>query len=407
MLYCDANAGSRLRPAARESIRLGLLGESLVGNPSSIHRAGQSARAQLSRARGELLAFLGFKPREAKLIFCSGGTEACNAILRGYLGSSPRGLESNTSSIISSAIEHPAALETLQSLSGHGFSLTLVAPEMDSRCSVDRFCAAVRPDTALVSLMAANNETGALQPIEELARTLRARGYRGAIVSDATQAIGKSEISIPTLFRAGVDAVALSGHKLGAPTGIGAIVINSTLADDRCALFEPSQRGGPQEEGFRGGTQNLLGALALGAVASYLQRELPDELARVSKCRDELWEQLEASIPDLQRITPCDGPESRSLSNTLSIRVPGLRADDLVVALDLRGICLSTGSACASGTQRPSHVILALGYSAETAREVIRISLDWDIDDAATDHVACALTQVIAEMREQQRVVHA
>lgn len=384
MIYLDANATSRLRPGAIAVLREQLESRALSGNPSSVHAAGRTARAQLSRARRSVLGFLELEDGEGTLVFTSGGTESCNAVLRGAVAST-RGTH-----LVCAAVEHQAVLEPLRTLAQWGAQLTELPPAGDDLLDEEELLHTLRPETALVSLMAANNVTGALFDVARYARRLREHGYNGVIFCDACQAVGKSAFRTRELFDSGVDALAISGHKLGAPTGIGAVVF--ARGSERCLLIEPLLRGGPQEERLRAGTENFLGALAFGAVAAALAAEGAAERERISRLRDELWQRISTVFPDAERLTP---ETSRALSNTLALRFPGVRGDDLVVALDLRGVCASTGSACASGKQEPSHVFESI-VGRTRARECIRFSLDWDADaglpEAATERITAALT---------------
>ncbi len=370
-IYLDGNAGARLRPSAAEALSL----VSEVQNPSSVHHAGRGARALLRNARREILRLLGVPQTSAeyRLIFTSGGTEACNLMIRGFLGPLPI-LGKFPGRIVSSSIEHPAVLETLDELRSCGWQVVLVDPRRDGSIDPDEFVAAAARDTALVALMAANNETGVIQPIEEVSRKLRLEGYRGPIVCDFIQMFGKGTADAAArLFDAGVDAISLSAHKVGAPAGTGALVVHSG-AHSSCLLLHPLLRGGFQEDGHRPGTENLFGAVAWGLVCRDANRVQAGEAARVSALRDELWREL-AEIEDVERIGTDES--ARILPNTLMVRFQGCRGDDLVVALDVAGVMVSTGSACASGKQGVSHVIEAMGYVPEQAREVLRFSLDW------------------------------
>ena len=286
--------------------------------------------------------------------------------------------------------------------------MTQVAPESDGIISADNFLSALTPETELVSLMLANNETGALQPAAEIAKALRARGYSGPIISDITQAPLKTVFSLQGLFDAGVDAVALSGHKMGAPAGIGAIILAGShhKPAPRCFQFHSLINGGPQEGRLRAGTENLLGAVAWGAVCRALRPRLDSELARIENLRDKLVLEIGIKVPGTRCLTPLSQTKpsttaiaKTALVNTALIQFTGCRGDDLVVALDLLGICVSTGSACASGKQEVSHVLCSMGLSNTEAREVVRFSLDWDADEASIQRTVESLTQVVSRMR--------
>ncbi len=422
MIYLDANATSRLRPEARAVFGAFASGGFELGNPSSIHALGRRARAVLTEARDQMLEFLGCAGAErdcASLFFTSGGTEACSAMIYGLLGDLPR-LAAPPGRIVTTAIEHAAVEEPIRLLEQAGWQVLRVRPENDGIVSVEKFLdeAAVEsnPQTALVCLMGANNETGAIQPVEKIAAALRAgkrssagaegRVYSGPIVCDMTQALGKALLDLPALFRSGISAVALSGHKVGAPGGVGAVAI-AKAGHAVCYPFHPLLRGGPQEERLRAGTENLPAIMAFGAVAEALTKNGDEEIFRISALRDQLWRELSANIPGIQRLTPptadYESVDSfsyqRSLSNTLSVRIPGCRGDDLVVGLDMAGLAASTGSACASGKQSVSPVLLASGLPAAEAKQVIRLSLDWDCNasliSAAASIIAATARQMI------------
>lgn len=389
MLYLDANATSRLRACAAQALKELSEADLSLRNPSSIHSGGRRARMALERAREKVLNFILPGGAKADLIFTSGGTESCATMLGGFLGANISGAH-----IISSTIEHPAILEPLKHYARLGAEVVFINPKNNGIISVEKYLAAIRSDTALVALMAANNETGAIQPVLELAQALRKQGFRGAIVSDCTQAVLKSNLSFDQLFAAGVNAISISGHKLGAPAGIGALLINNQTST--CFEFLPLLRGGPQENRFRAGTENLFGAVALGAVAEELAKTAAAERSRISTLRELLWSKISSLVPAVTRLTP---DFSNAISNTLMLNVPGCRGDDLVVALDLSLLSASTGSACASGKQEVSHVLHAMGLSPESAREVVRLSLDWDINEADVRRAADIFSRTVNSMR--------
>lgn len=385
MLYFDANAGASLRPSVSELLQSWGSSVLCVRNASSTHTFGRAARALLSTSRKEILSSLGLSPREANLVFTSGGTEACNMMLWGFLG------EGTGQKVVSSAIEHPAVLEPLRDLEKKSrIELSVVQPDATGIISAEQFASVVTSDTALITLMTANNETGALQPVAELAALLRGQGFFGVIVSDFTQGFGKSTVSVAELFQAGVDAVAVSGHKVGALAGVGALVLNNQ-SKKRCLLFEPLLRGGPQEGRFRAGTENLLGAVAFGKAATELSEVYERERETISSLRELFWAELKTTIPELVRITPS---KESAISNTLAVRFPSVRADDLVVGFDLAGLAASTGAACSSGRVGHSPVLLAMGLSEEMAKEVVRFSLNWD----ATERQVMEACKIVSEV---------
>ena len=403
VIYLDANATSRIRPVAARALAELSAESSLVRNPSSIHAMGRLARARLTEARRQLAELL-LRGSVAKVrtVFTSGATEACNQMIWGFLA--PLGeLGRFPAHIVSSAIEHPAIDEPLRALEAWGWEVTRVVPRESGILDAADIAAAVTPKTALVAVMAANNETGAVQPLLTIATLLREKKYQGAIVSDYTQVFGKLAIDAKSLFDAGVDALAVSGHKLGAPAGIGALFL-AEGADRICRTVHPLIVGGAQEQRFRGGSENLFGAVAFGAVAAELSQSVADDERERRKLREQLWLRLERSVPQLERLTPSDEGECRSLPNTLLVRVEGCRGDDVVVALDLEGVAASVGSACSSGKQGASEAVKAMGLSDTAAREIVRLSLDWDATEDTVIRASEIVTRVVERMRKATQV---
>jgi cysteine desulfurase len=342
-----------------------------VANPSSIHSEGRRARALLRTARESLHSYL-FKDRpetKAQIVFTSGGTEACNSMIEGFLRGEGSG------HILVSSIEHPAVMKCAERFGESGFVVEKVGTEKNGVVLVEKFLEKLRPNTVLVSLMYANNESGIIQPVLELTKALRNKGYDGLIVSDTSQAISKSSVSVAELFLAGVDAVTVSGHKIGALPGIGALVINQELT---CRTYSPLIIGGGQEDKLRGGTEFVMGAYSLGLVAKDLLALGETERLRRRELTRKFRDKLESTIEDLLILTPRI-ESGLALDNTLFIRFKDCRADDLVVSLDVQGISTSVGSACSSGKQEVSVVALEMGLSRSEARECLRISFDWDV----------------------------
>lgn len=398
MIYWDANASSRLRTVASRAIS-SLVSEGRALNPSSVHSEGRYARAILRKARENILSYLGL-PRSgtsAELFFVSGGTEACNSLVHGFCPISDALINTSKPHLVSSAIEHAAMLEPLRKLEEAGYELNLIQADRSGLVPAEDFKRLVRRDTSLVSLMLANNETGKVQEVANLARLLRQSGYQGVIISDATQAVGKSSIDFSDLFDAGVDALAISSHKMGGLVGIGAIILNTKMT---CRLFEPLIRGGGQEGRMRGGTEFVLGAHAWGEIAADLSENGQEEKKNRLYCRNLLLSILKDQIKGVHSYSPEVTQEgNEGLDNTLLLRFEGCRADDLTVALDLDGICVSMGAACTSGKQDVSHVLLSMGLSKEEARECTRISLDWDVTEESVRNGAVGIVRSVLRMR--------
>lgn len=395
-IYLDANASSRLRPEAQAAVQGLLTGGAMLRNPSSVHTAGRNARGALMRARRQLVELLaGNTNKSLECVFTSGGTEACNAMIFGFLGDKPAG------HIVCSTIEHPAVLEAVERLELNGLEVTLVGPGPDGIVAVNDVCSAVRKDTALVTLMAANNETGAVQPVRELATKLRAQGFAGVIVSDCTQALGKVYWPMAELLESGVNAFAISGHKIGALPGVGALIYDN---ENICFPYQPLIVGGPQEKRLRAGSENVAGIVSFGAAAAAVQHDLRLHIEDLHAFREFLWDGLEAVASNVVRLTPSVSdplsPTAAATCNTLLVRMLGCRGDDLVAALDIEGVMASTGAACASGKQEVSHVARAMGLTEAEGRECVRFSLDWDADDAALEEAVRRIAVVVERMRE-------
>jgi cysteine desulfurase len=349
--YLDYNATAPVRPEVAAAVAEAL---SLGGNASSVHRAGRAARRAIERARDAVAALVGGRPSE--IVFVSGGSEANHLALRG----------SGRRRVLVSAVEHDSVLRAVSDAE--------IIP-VDATGIVD--CAALAalldsdPTPALVSIMLANNETGTIQPIAELAELVHARG--ALLHCDAVQAAGKLLLDIRAL---GADLMSLSAHKLGGPQGVGALVVAGDLA------LSPLQTGGGQERGRRAGTENLPGIVGFGCAAEIARRELPD-IGHLAALRDDAERRLQAVAPTARIF----GSGTQRLPNTLCIGMPGVPAETQVMALDLAGVMVSAGAACSSGKVRASHVLTAMGVSPEEASSAIRISFGWRSIVADVDHL--------------------
>ena len=355
-IYLDYNAGAPLRPEAAEAISRFIAER--AGNPSSVHRAGQRARRMLELARSHVAAIVGADA--GQIVFTSGGTESNNLAIFGAVTAATRRRR-----IVSSEIEHSSILTPLLELERRGFEVMRVTPDSDGRIDPALVLEAIGTsrDTALVTLGLANSEVGTIQDLAPLSASCREVGAIFHI--DAAQAVGRISVDVNAL---GCDLMTLSGHKLGAPAGIGAIYIRDSA---QCA---PSMFGGPQEAGRRAGTPNLLGAIAFGAVAEALMRSMPDESSRVATLAATLLARLREAIPGLR----LNGPLAGRITNTLNLTFPNVLGESMLIALDLAGVEVSMGSACAAGAVEPSHVLLAMGRTRADARSSLRISLGWN-----------------------------
>ena len=369
-IYLDHNAGAPLRAEAIAAISR-LLTEG-GGNPSSVHRAGQRSRKMLEAARAQVAATIGANPRQ--VTFTSGGTESNNLAIFGAITASSRRRK-----IVSSEIEHSSILAPLAELERRGFDVARIAPDSDGRIDAVRVVTALDADTSLVTLGLANSEVGTIQ---DLAPISRACAKTGALFHvDAAQALGRIGVDVDML---GCDLMTLSGHKLGAPAGIGALYIRES------ARIAPIALGGPHESGMRAGTQNLLGAIAFGAAAQAAVSSIATESARIGALTSTLLARLHDAITGLR----LNGPLVGRLANTLNLTFPGVLGESMLIALDLEGVELSMGSACAAGAVEPSHVLRAMGRSVADARSSLRISLGWNNTAEQLDAVATIIPAV-------------
>ncbi|SRR5579883_1653740 len=362
-IFLDYNAGAPVRPEVRSAVAAVLGGGG--ANPSSVHRGGQNARRMLEQARAEVAALIGAAP--AQIVFCSGGTEANNAAIFGTLRA--RGPRAR---IITSAIEHSSIMKPLAHLEAEGLEIIRIAPDREGRVDPAQIRSALDRNTALVAIGLANSEVGTIQNLSGLSAPIHAAGAMLHI--DAAQAAGRIAVDVSRL---GCDLMTLSGHKLGTPAGIGALFVRDG------ANMTPLLFGGPQERGLRAGTPNLIGAVAFGVAAAIARERMEQEAGRIAALRDTMLERLCAAIPGLE----LNSPRREVLPNTLNLRFPGVRGETLLIALDLAGVQVSMGSACAAGAVEPSHVLLAMGRSPAAARSSLRISLGYgtgarEVEDA-------------------------
>jgi cysteine desulfurase len=375
MIYFDHNASTPVRPEAAEAMREALA--NLHANPSSAHREGQRVRVAVERARAKVAALVGATPDE--VIFTSGGTEADHLALIGAAWA----IEKRGRRVALSAIEHHAVHGAAQVLERLGWAVDHLAvgpTGMVAPSAVDE----LPKDTAVVSLMLANNETGVIQPVAAIAARARAAGRR--VHCDAVQAAGKVPIDFESL---GVDYLALSAHKLGGPKGIGALVARARAPLE--ALF----RGSAHERGRRGGTENVAGIVGFGVAAECAARELGAESVRLKSLRDRFEAGLAAAFPD----AVVHGARAPRLPNTVNASFPGARSDHLLMSLDARGIMVSAGAACASGAVEPSPVLAAMGVPRELAVCALRFSMGRTTTEAEVDAVLEALAGCVPAAR--------
>ena len=351
MIYFDYNATTPLCDEARDAM-LPYLGRHF-GNPSSVHTAGREARAAIDDARDKVSSLLHVKPNE--IIFTSGGTESCNLAVLGLAkcSSSPGG------HVISNKAEHHAVLNAFEYLEGReNFEVTWLDVSQDGVVDLEQLARAIRPETRLVSIMAANNETGVIQPIREISEICRAHGV--LLHSDMVQSFGKIDIDMSL-----VDAASFAAHKFYGPKGSGFLFLRSGLS------LQPIMFGGAHENERRPGTENVAAIAGTAAAAEFALRDRRAAQDRQLHLRDGLWRSIAESVPQAQQ----NGDQTRRLANTLNVSFIGLDSAMLLIALDLKGVCASSGSACMVGSVAASHVLLAMGLPMERARSAARFSL--------------------------------
>ena len=375
-IYADNAATTAMSPAAIEAMFQCI--HNTDGNPSSLHSAGQRAAETLAEARGRIAARLGCEPSE--LIFTSGGSEADNQALR---GAARLGAAKGKKHIVSTAFEHHAVLHTLRRLEQEGLTVTLLDVHEDGIVTPEQVRAAIRPDTCLVSVMYANNEIGTIQPIAEIGRVCREAGV--LFHTDAVQAVGH----LPVDVRAqNIDLLSLSAHKFHGPKGVGALYVRRGLR------LAPLIEGGAQERGRRAGTENLPAIVGMAAALDEACDKMDRTTAHLLPLRDKLIAGL-AAIPH----GALNGDAQRRLPGNVSFCFEGIEGESLLLLLDDKGICASSGSACTSGSLDPSHVLLAIGRPHDVAHGSLRLSLGEDVTQEEIDYLIGAVTETVAYLR--------
>ncbi len=380
-LYFDHNATTPVDPAVAE-----IMGATLredFGNASSVHHFGQMAKARLDEARTSVASLIGADPSE--VVFTSGGTEADNFALRGVAEAlEPTGRKH----LIASAIEHEAVLNTLKALTRRGWTTTLLPVDTTGIVSPDALASALTDTTAVVSVMHANNEIGTVQPVAELAALSHERG--ALFHTDAVQSVAKIPVDVRTM---GADLLSLSAHKFNGPKGAGALWIK------RGTRVTAILTGGKHERNRRAGTENVPALVGLGVAAQLAVGKLKYEAPRLAALRDRLEQTIVSRIPG----TAVNGAREPRVPNTTNISFEGIEAESLLIALDLEGIAVSTGSACSSGTLEPSHVLRAMGLPSHRTQNSIRISLGAGNDDAQVDFFLEKLPGIVEKLRKLTR----
>jgi cysteine desulfurase len=377
-IYLDHNATTPLDPRVLDAM-LPILREGF-GNPSSLHWFGQQARAAVDMAREKVAALIGASPGE--IVFTGSGTEADNMALRGAVAAArePR------RRVVYSTIEHHAVMNTAKALAEEGVPVESARTSADGRVDIDDLRAKVGDGTALVAVMLANNETGVVEPVGEVVRIARERG--ALVHCDAVQAAGKIPVDVRALD---VDTLAVSAHKIYGPKGVGALYVRSGT---RLKSFV---RGGSQERNRRAGTENVAGIVGLGRAAELAREDMGAESTRLSDLRDRLERKLLA-IPGAQR----NGDASR-VPNTANLSFAGVEAESLVMALDLAGLAVSTGAACAAGAVEPSHVLRAMGLPLDRVQASLRFSLGRGTTAEQVDRAATLVAEAVDKQRRLSR----
>jgi cysteine desulfurase len=374
--YLDNNATTRVAPEVEEAMRP-FFGE-LYGNPSSMHFFGGTNQKYLDRARESVAKLLGAGPEE--ILFTSCGTESDSTAIWSALRAFPE-----KKHVVTTKVEHPAVLNLCKYLETQGYRVTYLGVDAEGRLNLEELKAALSPDTAIVSVMWANNETGVIFPVEDAARITHSRG--ALFHTDAVQAVGKLPIN---LSESKIDMLSLSGHKLHAPKGIGALYIK------KGTRFSPFLMGGHQERGRRAGTENVPYIVALGRAAELAMEKMGEENGRVKALRDRLEQGLLKAVKN----TRVNGGGAERLPNTSHIGFEYVEGESILIMLSEKGICASSGSACTSGSLEPSHVMMAMGVPQTYAHGTIRFSLSVYSTEEDVDAVLREVPPVIERLRE-------
>ena len=375
--YFDHNATTPPDPAVSEAMVRALTGE--YGNPSSVHHFGQRAKAVLDEARSAVAELIGGEPTE--VVFTSGGTESDNLALRGAAEAAEAGGRRH---IITSSIEHEAVLNTVKALGKRGWTATLLPVDASGLIAPSALASVMTRETAIVSVMHANNEIGTIQPIADLAAIAHEHG--AIFHTDAVQSVAKIPVNVKTL---GIDLLTLSAHKFNGPKGAGALWIR------RGTRVVSTMTGGKHERNRRGGTENVPGIAGMGVAARLARQKGATENTRLAALRD----RLERGILSAVQGTAVNGARDPRVPNTTNISFDGVEAESLLIALDLEGFAVSTGSACSSGTLEPSHVLRAMGLPSHRTQNSIRFSLGAGNTEAEVDALLAKIPAVVSKLR--------
>jgi cysteine desulfurase len=382
-VYLDNNATTRMRREVLEAM-LPYYND-IYGNASSVHEFGRSARRAIDEAREKVAVLLGASSHE-EIIFTSGGTEADNLAIKGAASA----LKAKGNHIITSAIEHHAVLNTCKFLEKDGYKVTYISVDKDGIVDTDQLKRSITDKTILITIMYANNETGTIEPIKEIARIAMEKGIY--FHTDAVQAVGKIDFSVKDI---GAGLLSMSGHKIYGPKGIGALYIK------KGTKITPQMHGGHHEMGKRAGTENVAAIVGLGRAAELAQKEVSNESAKLKDLTGYLYKGIISRIEHVR----LNGHADKRLANTLNVGFKYLEGESIVLNLDMEGIAVSTGSACTSGSLEPSHVLTAMGVDPTETQGSIRFSLGMDNTREDMDYVLEVLPPIIKRLRDMSPLV--
>ena len=349
------------------------------GNPSSLYKLGRTARRAIEEARKEVANLINCRPNE--IYFTSGGTESDNTVLNGILS------KDKTNHIITSKIEHPAILNTCENLEKQGTKVTYLNVDEEGIVDMQQLLSNINENTSLISIMFANNEIGTIEPIEKIAEIAKAKGI--VFHTDAVQACGNVNIDVKKM---NIDMLSLSGHKIGAPKGIGALYVNKDIK------FESFIHGGHQEKNKRAGTENVAGIVGLGQACKIAKNNMQKHINKLLELRNYYISEVEKNIPEVK----INGSMENRLPGNANISYKGISGENLLLKLDERGICASAGSACTSGSSMPSHVLTAIGLSREYSEGTLRVTFGDENTMEDVEYLVKNLIEIIKELRSEQ-----
>jgi len=381
MIYLDNNATTR--PAPEVPAAMAPFWREQFGNPSSLHLAGQAARHAVETAREQVAALIGARPRQ--IVFTSGGTESDNLAILGALAAQP-----TRRHLVTTAVEHSAVFDLCRRLAGQGYRVTYVPVNGGGHLDLDALSAAIDDETAIVSVMHANNETGVIFPVEQVAEITRAR--RVPLHVDAVQTVGKMPFDVAAI---GAQLVTLSAHKMHGPKGAGALYVG------RGARLRGMLAGGHQERDLRPGTENVAAIVGFGKAAELAAARVRENGHEVAALRDRLEAGIVERVPGAHVI----GDPSRRIGNTTNVAFEGLEAEAILIALSEQGVCASSGSACSSGSLEPSHVLQAMGIDPRIAHGAIRFSLSHETTPAEVDRALAIVPAVVQRLAAMNPVI--